>query len=58
MPRKKSEKTKIYCTAAFGDTLDRIARRLDIDLDILKQLNPDVKGPVYLLKLGQRVRIS
>ncbi len=56
MPRKKNE--PVYAVAGVSDTLDRIARRCDVPIDKLKLLNPDIKGPVYLLRIGQRERIK
>ena len=56
MARKKNE--PVYLTAGISDTLDRIAHRNDIPIDKLKLLNPDIKGPVYFCRIGQRVRIK
>lgn len=57
MARKKNE-TIIYVTGAPADTLDRISRRYDIPLALLKEMNPTIKGPVYPVRIGQRVRIK
>ena len=56
MARKKND--PVYLTAGISDTLGRIAHRNDIQLEKLKLLNPDIKGPVYFCKIGQRVRIK
>ena len=47
-----------YTQARFGEGLIRIARRVGITVDEIKRLNPDIKGPVYLVRLGQKVRIK
>ena len=56
MSRKKND--PVFAVAGVSDTLDRVARRCNVPIDKLKLLNPDIKGPVYLLKIGQRVRIK
>ena len=47
-----------YTTARLGEGLIRIARRCGISFEEIKRLNPDIKGPVYLVRLGQKVRIK
>ncbi len=47
-----------YTTARLGEGLIKIARRCGITFDEIKRLNPDIKGPVYLVRLGQKVRIK
>lgn len=48
----------VYTTARIGEGLIRIARRVGISFDEIKRLNPEIKGPVYLVRLGQKVRIK
>lgn len=56
---KKAKVTEsIYATAGIGDNLIRISLKNNIPFDQLRALNPDIKGPGYNLKMGQRVRIS
>ena len=47
-----------YTYAGLGEGLIRIARRVGITLDEIKRLNPEIKGPVYLVKFRQKVRIK
>lgn len=47
-----------YTTARIGEGLIRIARRCGITFDEIKKLNPDIKGPVYLVRFGQKVRVK
>ena len=47
-----------YTTAKLGEGLIKIARRCGISFDEIKKLNPNIKGPVYLVKFGQKVRIK
>ena len=56
---KKKDKPAdpVYVTAGIADNLIRISWKNNIPFDQLRKLNPDVKGPGYILKLGQRVRI-
>ena len=54
---KKEAKT-IYTTARIGDTLIRISIKNNIRLDKLRELNPDIKGPAIVLKMGQKVRLK
>lgn len=57
---KKKEKPAepIYFTAGLADNLIRISWKTNISFDQLRKLNPDIKGPGYILKMGQRVRLS
>lgn len=56
--KKKKEVSPVYAVAALGDTLIKIAWKNNLDFGELKKLNPDVKGPAFLLYMGQRVRIK
>ena len=61
MARAKKKETKsapVYAVAAMGDNLIRIAWKNNIDFNRLRELNPDIKGPAYILRMGQRVRLS
>lgn len=58
---KKKEEVKqdpVYCVAALGDTLIRLAWKHNLDFTELRKLNPSVKGPAFLLYMGQRVRVK
>ncbi len=46
-----------YTTARFGEGLSVIAKRSGITLQKIKELNPQIKAPMYLVRLGQNVRI-
>lgn len=48
----------LYHKAVAGDTLSKIARKYNTSLAEIKRLNPDIKGPVYLVKIGKQVRIK
>lgn len=52
------EDEPVYTQAGLGEGLIRIARRCGISLEEIKRLNPDIKGPVYLVKFRQKVRIK
>lgn len=61
MARAKKKETKavpVYAVAGMGDTLIRIAWKNNLDFNKLRELNPDIKGPAYILRMGQRVRLS
>lgn len=47
-----------YTTARIGEGLIKIARRSGITFEQIKKLNPQIKGPAYLVRLGQKVRIK
>ena len=47
-----------YTTARMGEGLIRIARRCGISLDEIKRLNPQIKPPAYIVRIGQKVRIK
>lgn len=60
MARAKKKETKtepVYAVAGMGDTLIRIAWKNNLDFNKLRELNPDIKGPAYILRMGQRVRL-
>lgn len=46
-----------YTIARIGEGLIRIAKRCGISFEEIKRLNPQIKGPVYLVRIGQKVRI-
>lgn len=54
----KEENKAEYTTARFGEGLIKIARRVGITLDEIKRLNPNIKGPAYTVRFGQKVRIK
>ena len=56
---KYEEKSQalVYTTAGLGEGLIKIARRSGITLDEIKHLNPEIKAPMYLVRIGQKVRI-
>ncbi len=56
--KKKKYTEAVYAVAAMGDNLIRIAWKNNIDFNTLRELNPDIKGPAYILRMGQRVRLS
>lgn len=48
----------VYTIARAGEGLIRIAKRSGITFAEIKRLNPNIKGPVYLVRIGQKVRIK
>ena len=48
----------VYTQARFGEGLIAIARRSGITFDEIKRLNPQIKAPMYLVMIGQKVRIK
>lgn len=54
---KYEVEVEAYTRARFGEGLSLIARRSGITLQKIKELNPQIKPPTYLVKLGQEVRI-
>ena len=53
-----AKKEKVYTTAKRGEGLIKIARRCGITFDTIKRLNPEIKAPLYIIRVGQKVRIS
>ena len=49
---------KEYTTAKLGEGLIKIAKRSGITFDEIKRLNPNIKAPLYIVLLGQKVRIK
>lgn len=50
--------TAKYTTAKKGEGLSAIATRVKVTLARIKVLNPTIKSPDYVVKLGQKIRIS
>lgn len=50
--------TAKYTTAKSGEGLGAIATRVKISLSAIKKLNPTIKAPDFLVKLGQKIRIK
>ena len=53
----KEESLPAYTTARLGEGLIKIARRSGITFEEIKKLNPEIKAPMYIVRLGQKVRI-
>lgn len=45
-------------TVVSGDNLTKIASKVGITLDTLKKLNPQVKAPFYIIRVGQTLKIK
>lgn len=48
----------LYHKAKAGDSLSKIAKQYGITLAQIKKLNPDIKGPMYIVKIGKQVRVK
>lgn len=47
-----------HYTVKKGDNLSVIAKNHGISLDQIKKLNPQVKGPKYIIQPGQKIRVQ
>lgn len=47
-----------YVVAEKGDSLSKIAKREGISLNDIKALNPNVSAPLYIIRVGQKVRVE
>lgn len=47
-----------YYTVVKGDSLSKIANKCGVKLSDVKALNPQIKAPLYIIKVGQRVRVK
>lgn len=56
--KKEPETVHIYIYAGTGCTLVRLAIRYNLNLPIIRELNPQIKDPCQLLKFRQKVRIQ
>ena len=54
---KYEVEVEAYTQARFGEGLIAIAKRSGLTLQKIKELNPQIKAPMYLVRLGQNVRI-
>lgn len=57
-PGKAATFTPKYTTAQRGEGLIAIAARSRITFPKIKQLNPNITAPDYIVRLGQKVRID
>jgi murein DD-endopeptidase MepM/ murein hydrolase activator NlpD len=46
-----------YVKAKTGDYLTKIANAAGISLSTIKKLNPDIKGPSFILRPGDKIRV-
>lgn len=54
----RTTKKPVFTSARRGEGLWVIAQRSHITLPAIEKLNPDIKGPDFLVLLGQKVRIQ
>ena len=47
----------VYTTAKIGEGLIKIAHRCGITYDQIRKLNPNIKPPLYIVHIGEKVRI-
>lgn len=57
-PSKPVLEEPVYVYPQLGDGLYKIARRYNITIDEIKRLNPDIKPPMYIVRMGKKVRIK
>ena len=55
---KPKQEEPVYVYPQLGDGLYKIARRYNITIDEIKRLNPDIKPPMYIVRMGKKVRIK
>ena len=53
-----AEPKEVYHTVVKGDSLSKIAKAYGIALATVKALNPDVKAPLYIIRIGQKIRVK
>lgn len=58
MPRKKKEPEAVYIVAGYFDNLVKISMRMNVSIEQLRKLNPDIKACLYLIPKGKKVRIA
>lgn len=60
MARKKKadEEIEMYIVTGSIDNLIRISWKYNVEFSKLKELNPEIKGPAYSIRMGQKVRIK
>lgn len=54
----KPKDEPVYTMPKIGEGLFAIARRSGISYAKIKELNPDIRPPMYLVKFGKQVRIK
>lgn len=55
---KEETASPVYTQARLGEGLIKIARRSGISFEEIKRLNPNIKAPMYIVRIGQNVRIK
>ena len=58
MARKKKEPEAVYVEAGYFDNLVKISMRMNVSIEQLRKLNPDIKAGLYLIPKGKKVRIA
>ena len=60
MARKKKteEDIPMFVVGGPADTLIRIAWKYNLGFRELRELNPNIKGPGFFVRPGQRVRVK
>ena len=58
MARKKKEPEKVYVMAGMRDNLVLLSMKHNIDLKVLRELNPDIKNCLFRIPQGRKVRIA
>lgn len=55
-PKKAATTSKKYHTAKTGESLSSIGTDNGVSLEQMKKLNPKVKGPKFIIQVGQSIR--
>ena len=48
----------MYVSAKIGDSLWKIAAKHGLTLAQIKALNPNIKPPLFIIHIGEKVRIK
>lgn len=48
----------LYHIVEKGDSLSKIAKKYGVSLDSVKKLNKNISAPLYIIRVGQKVRVK
>jgi len=58
MPRKKKEPETVYVEAGYFENLVKISIKHNISIELLRELNPDIRNCMFAIPKGKKVRIA
>ena len=58
MARKKKEPEAVFFEAGLRDNLVKISIKTNVSIELLRELNPDIRNCMFAIPKGKKVRIA